>query len=69
MPAGGRELDLDTRTRNELLRLLRCLRERGFALMSQRWPTLQRVTPSPGKIGDVAQAALVVVQFELKMIT
>ena len=49
--------------------MLRCLRERGFALMSQRWPTLQRVTPSPGKIGDVAQAALVVVQFELKMIT
>jgi hypothetical protein len=31
--------------------------------------TLQRVTPSPGKIGDVAQAALVVVRFELKMVT
>lgn len=35
-PAGGRELDLDARTRNELLRSLRCLGERGFALMSQR---------------------------------
>ena len=30
-PAGGRELDLDTRTRNALLRSLRCLGERGFA--------------------------------------
>jgi DDE superfamily endonuclease len=68
-PAGGRELDLDTRTRNALLRSLRCLGERGFALMSQRWRTLQRVMLSPGKIGDIAQAALVLVQFEHKMIT
>jgi hypothetical protein len=65
-PAGGRELDLDTRTRNEPLR---CLGERGSALMSQRWRTLQRVMLSPGKIGDIAQAALVLVQFEHKMIT
>ena len=68
-PAGSGELDLDTRTRNALLRSLRCLGERGFALMSQRWRTLQRVTLSPGKIGDIAQAALVLVQFEHKMIT
>ena len=68
-PAGSRELDLDTRTRNALLRSLRCLGERGFALMSQRWRTLQRVMLSPGKIGDIAQAALVLVQFEHKMIT
>jgi hypothetical protein len=68
-PAGGREPDLDTRTRNALLRSLRCLGERGFALMSQRWRTLQRVMLSPGKIGDIAQAALVLVQFEHKMIT
>ena len=32
--------------------LLRCLGERGFALMSQRWRALQRVTLSPGKIGN-----------------
>jgi hypothetical protein len=64
-PAGGRELDLDTRTRNALLRSLRCLGD----LMSQRWRTLQRVMLSPGKIGDIAQAALVLVQFEHKMIT
>jgi DDE superfamily endonuclease len=68
-PPGGRELDLDNRTRNALLRSLRCLGERGFALMSQRWRTLQHVMLSPGKIGDIAQAALVLVQFEHKMIT
>ncbi len=68
-PAGGQERDLDTRTRNALLRSLRCLGEQGFALMSQRWRTLQRVMLSPGKIGDIAQAALVLVQFEHNMIT
>ena len=70
-PAGGGEPDLDTRTRtrNALLRSLRCLGERGFALLSQRWRTLQRVMLSPGKIGDKSQAALVLVQFEHKMIT
>jgi hypothetical protein len=68
-PAGGRKPDLDTRTRNELLRSLRCPGERGFALMSQRWRTLQRIMLSPGKIGDIAQAALVLVQFEHKIIT
>jgi len=68
-PPGGGELDLDTRARNALLCSLRCLGERRFALMSQRWRTLQRVTLSPGKIGDIAQAALVLVQLEHKMIT
>jgi hypothetical protein len=70
-PAGGGELDPGTRTRNALLRSLRCLGERGFALMSQRWQALQRVMLSPGKIGDIARAALVLVlvQFEHKMIT
>lgn len=42
-PAGGRELDLDTRTRNALLRSLRCLGARGLALMSQRRRTLRYV--------------------------
>jgi hypothetical protein len=64
-----RELDINARTRNALLRSLRCLGERGFALISQRWRTLQRVMLSPGKIGDIAQAALVLVQFEHRMIT
>jgi hypothetical protein len=68
-PAGGGELDLGTRSRNALLCSLRCLGERGFALMPQRWRTLQHVMLSPGKTGDIAQAALVLVQFEHKMIT
>ena len=67
-PAGGGELDPDTRTRNALLRSLRYQGERGFALMSQRWRALQRVMLSPGTIGDVARAALVLVQFEHQMI-
>jgi hypothetical protein len=60
-PAGNRELDRDTRTRNALLRSLRCLGERGFALMTQRWQALQHVMLSPRTIGDLARAALVLV--------
>jgi hypothetical protein len=67
-PARG-ELDIDTKTRNALLRSLRYQGERGFALMSQRWRALQRVTLSPTTIGDIARSALVLVQFEHKMIT
>jgi DDE superfamily endonuclease len=68
-PARGRELDPDTRTRNTLLRSLRYQGERSFALMSQRWRALQRVMLSPGKIGDIAKAALVLVRFDHKMIS
>ena len=68
-PSGGRELDIDTRARNTLLRSLRCLGERGFALLSQRWRTLRHVTASPGRIGLIARAALVLVLFEHKMLT
>jgi hypothetical protein len=53
-PAGGRELDLDNRTRNALLRSLRCLGERGFALMSKRWRTLQ---PSSASSSAPARSA------------
>jgi hypothetical protein len=67
--AGARELDIGTRTRNALIRSARCLGERGFALLTQRWRTLQHVTASPSRIGAIAQAALVLVQFEHKMIT
>jgi hypothetical protein len=67
-PAGGGELDPDTKTRNALLRSLRYQGERGFALMSQRWQTLQRVMLSPGKIGDIAKAVLVLVLFEHKLL-
>ena len=66
-PARG-ELDIDTKTRNALLRSLRYQGERGFALMSQRWRALQHVMVSPGTIGDIAKSVLVLVQFEHKMI-
>jgi hypothetical protein len=67
--SGPRRLDIYTRTRNALLRSARCLGERGFAFLTQRWRTLQHVTASPGKIGQIARAALVLVLFEHKMIT
>jgi hypothetical protein len=68
-PAGVKEPGLSARARNALLRSARCLGERGFALLTQRWRTLQHVTASPGKIGLIARAALVLVLFEHKMIT
>lgn len=64
----GFELDLNTRTYNKLLRALRRLGERGFALLTQRWTTLQHVTLSPRRIGRIARAALVLTQFEHKTI-
>jgi DDE superfamily endonuclease len=63
-PPGGQELDINTRTRNALQRSLRCLGERGFALLTGRWRTLQHVTASPSKIGDIARAALILTHFE-----
>jgi hypothetical protein len=46
-PPDGRELDVNTRTRNAIQRSLRCLGERGFALLTGRWRTLQHITASP----------------------
>jgi hypothetical protein len=66
-PSRG-ELDTDTKTRNALLRSLRYQGERSFALLSQRWRALQHVMVSPSTIGDLAKVALVLVQFEHKMI-
>jgi hypothetical protein len=68
-PTDGRELDVSTRTRNAIQRSLRCLGERGFALLGQRWRTLQHITVSPGKIGDITRAALVLTHFEHGYIT
>lgn len=68
-PADGRGLDLDTRTRNMLLRSLRCLGERGFALLIGRWRALRHITASPSKITNIARAALVLTHFEHGYIT
>jgi hypothetical protein len=63
-PAGVKEPGLADRTRNVLIRSLRGLGERGFALLTQRWTALQNVTASPGRIAGIAKAALVLVQFD-----
>jgi len=63
-PADGHHLHIDNRAFNMLLRSMRCLGERGFALLTQRWRVLQGVTTPPRKIGDIAKAALVLTHFE-----
>jgi hypothetical protein len=68
-PPGGRDLDTGTRTFNALLRSLRCLGERAFALLTQRWRTLQHITASPGKITAIIRAALVLTHYEHGYIT
>ena len=68
-PPGGRDLDINTRTRNAIQRSMRCLGERGFAQLTQRWRALQHITASPSKIGDITRAALVLTHFEHGYIT
>jgi hypothetical protein len=68
-PKGVKELDINARARNVLLSSARCLGERGFALLSQRWRTLQNVTASPSGIGSIARAALVLTLFEHRRLT
>jgi hypothetical protein len=68
-PSGGRQPDLNARTRNAIQRSLRCLGERGFALLTGRWRTLQHITASPSKIGSIARAALVLTHFEHGYVT
>lgn len=50
-PPGAPEPDIGARPRNALPRSLRCQGERGSALLSQHWRTLQHVTagPEPGQ--------------------
>jgi DDE superfamily endonuclease len=50
-PTGGQELDIDTRTRNAIQRSLRCLGERGFALLTGRWRPSTTSPPAPAKSG------------------
>jgi hypothetical protein len=63
-PAGDQVLDVDNRTYNALLRGLRCLGERAFALLVGRWRALRHITTSPRKIGTIVNAALVLTHFE-----
>ena len=68
-PAGDQILDVDNRTYNALLRGLRCLGERGFAVLTGRWRALHHTTASPSKIGDIVKAALVLTHFEHSHLT
>jgi DDE superfamily endonuclease len=68
-PTDGNQLHVDNRTYNTLLRSLRCLGERGFALLVGRWRTLRHTTASPSKIGTIVKAALVLTHFEHDRLT
>jgi DDE superfamily endonuclease len=46
-PKGVKELDINARTRNMLLSSATMPGGKGFALLSQRWKTLQNVTARP----------------------
>ncbi|WP_242624241.1 transposase family protein [Micromonospora kangleipakensis] len=65
-PADDGRLGIDNRTYNRLLRSLRGLGERGFALLTGRWHALRHTTASPRSVGDIVRAALVLTQFEYR---
>jgi hypothetical protein len=65
-PADGRRLATDNRAHNLLLRSMRCLGERGFAILTGRWRTLRHTTVSPRTLGDIVRAALHLSHFEYR---
>ena len=65
-PADGRTLAVDNRAHNLLLRSMRCLGERGFAILTGRWRTLRHTTASPRRLGDIVAAALHLTHFEYR---
>jgi hypothetical protein len=65
-PADGRPLAGDNRAHNLLLRSMRCLGERGFAILNGRWRTLRHTTASPRALGDIVAAALHLTHFEYR---
>jgi hypothetical protein len=65
-PTGSRRLAVDHRTYNAALRSLRCLGERGFAILVGRWRTLRHTTVSPRQLGDIVRAALHLTHFEYR---
>jgi hypothetical protein len=65
-PTDGRRLAADNRTYNAIHRSMRCLGERGFAILTGRWRTLRHTTASPRQIGDIVRAALHLTHFEYR---
>ncbi len=55
--------DINTRTRNALLRSGRCPGSR-VRPAQDRWRMLWRITASPGKISEIIRAVLVLTHFE-----
>ena len=45
---------------------MRCLGERGFAILTGHWRTLRHTIASPRRIGDIVAAALHLTHFEYK---
>ena len=68
-PAGVRELDIDTRARNALIRSVRCLGERGFALLTQRWKRSSMSPPAQAGSASSPAPPSSLVLFGHKMIT
>src|SRR3954469_14674056 len=65
-PADDRPLAVNNRAHNLLLRSMRCLGERGFAILTGRWRTLRHTTASPRRLGDIVAAALHLTHFEYR---
>jgi hypothetical protein len=65
-PNDGRRLAVDNRTHNLMLRSMRCLGERGFAILLGRWRTLRHTTASPRTLGNIVRAALTLTHFEYR---
>jgi hypothetical protein len=63
-PVDGAELHVDNRAYNALLRGLRVLGERGFAILVGRWRILRHITASPEKIGALVKAALTLTHYD-----
>jgi hypothetical protein len=59
----------DNRAYNAILRSMRCLGERGFAILTGRWRTLHHTTISPRKLGDIVRAALHLTHFGYRYVS
>lgn len=64
VPIKGRDLAADNTTRNQLIAALRAPSERGNALLKQTWKALRHVTLDPGRITEIAAAALVLLHLQ-----
>jgi hypothetical protein len=67
-PGDGQVLAADNRTYNALLRGMRGIGERGFAMLTGRWRALQHTTASPSRIGKHVKAALVLTHIEQRQL-